>query len=72
MEDGLWSATTRRAMVRSVERVEGGISLGITRPQCGWPLCMRWVAITDESWAALQAVHALRVLYNSLTGKPLV
>jgi hypothetical protein len=31
MEDGLWSATTRRAMVRRVERVEGGLSLGMTR-----------------------------------------
>jgi hypothetical protein len=35
MENGLWSATTRRAMVRSVERVEGGSSLGMTRAQCG-------------------------------------
>jgi hypothetical protein len=43
MEVGLWSATTGRAMVRSVERVEGGISLGMMRPQCGWPLCLRWV-----------------------------
>jgi hypothetical protein len=31
MEDGLWSATRRRAMVRRVGRVERGISLGMTR-----------------------------------------
>ena len=43
MEVGRWSATARRAMVRSVERVEGGISLGMTRPQFGWPLCLQWV-----------------------------
>ena len=44
MADGRWSATTaRRAMVRSAERSKGGISLGMTRPQGGWPLCLRWV-----------------------------
>jgi hypothetical protein len=43
MADGRWSAIARRAMVRSVERSEGGISVGMTRPQGGWPLCLRWV-----------------------------
>jgi hypothetical protein len=43
MAVGMWSVTTRRAMVQSVERVAGGSSLGMTRPPCGWPLCLRGV-----------------------------